>query len=213
MKKFMNKGFLTVALAATVIFSGLCSAQAAPCKVGENNNAPAQCAQKQPAPGDMAKRPDMKQKPSPEEMKAMMEKRVEEFNKALGLTDAQVAQAKDIRVKGHEKMKPLMQKKKAKLDEIRAVMDNDDLSVKVQDKKIETLRGELKVIDQDIRQMRRDNEKEFTAILTPEQKVKYEQIKQEGRKHYREHRMPQGPENFGHRPPMHPMHGMNIPKN
>ncbi len=204
----MKRHFLTAALAATVIFSGLCSTEAAPCKVGENSGAPVQCAEKQATPGDMAKKPDMRQKPTPEQMKAMMEKRVEEFNKALGLTDAQVAQAKDIRAKGHEKMKPLIQKKKAKIDEIRAVMDNDDLTVKVQDKKIETLRNELKVIDQDIRQMRRDNEKEFVAILTPEQKVKYEQIKQEGRKHYKEHRMPQGPENFHSKRPMnHPMHG------
>jgi len=94
------------------------------------------------------------------------------------------------------------EKKKAKIAEIRAVMDDDNMTVKAQDAKIEKLRGELKLIDQDIRQLRRDNEKEFVSILTPEQKVKYAQIKEEGKKHFRKHRMPQGPENFRHRPPV-----------
>lgn len=96
-----------------------------------------------------------------------------------------------------------MEKKKAKMDEIRAVMADDNMKVKAQDAKVDALRAQLKEIDQDIRQLRRDNEKEFTSILTDEQKTKYAQIKEEGRKHFREHKMPQGPENFGHRPPVH----------
>lgn len=188
----MKKQFMTIALAATIIFGGFMSAEAVPCKVGAPDKMPVKC--------------EKPQKPTPEEMKARMEKRVEEFNKALGLTDEQVAKAKQIRENGHNKMKPLMEKKKAKLDEIRAVMDNDDLSVKVQDKKVEDLRLQLKSIDQDIRQARRDNQKEFEAILTPEQKVKLNQIKEEGKKHFRQNRKPMGPEKIrpGYGAPMMP---------
>lgn len=196
----MKKQFLTIALAATVVIGGLCTAEAVPCKVGETPKAPAPC-QKVECETPKAPCRQVKQKPTPEQMKAMMEKRIEEFNKALGLSDEQVAKAKEIRANGHNKMKPLMEKKKAKIDEIRAVMADDNIAVKVQDKKVETLRAELKVIDQDIRQARRDNEKEFQAILTDEQKVKYAQIKEEGRKHFRQHHKPQGPENFRHRTP------------
>lgn len=180
----MKKEFLTMALALTIAMGGFCSAEAVPCKVGEQSKKPV-CIEKT-------------QKPCPEQMKAEMQKRAEEFNKALGLSDAQIAKAKEIRANGHNKMKPLMEKKKAKLDEIRAVMDNDNITVKEQDKKVELLRADLKGIDQDIRQVRQDNEKEFKAILTPDQQAKYAQIKEEGRRHFREHRMPQGPEMFGH---------------
>ncbi len=99
-------------------------------------------------------------------------------------------------------MKPLMEKKKAKFEEMRTLEANSSMSVKSQDKKMEALHNDMRKIDQQMRQIRRDNEKEFEAILTPEQKIKYEQIKEEGRKHFREHKRPQGPENFGHRPPV-----------
>lgn len=196
----MKKQILTITLAATIVFGGFLTAEAVPCKVGKQKAAPVEQVKTETC---NLPKTEVRQKPTPEQMKAMMEKRVEEFNKALGLSDEQIAKAKDIRANGHQKMKPLIEKKKAKIAEIRAVMDDDNMTVKVQDAKVEKLRGELKLIDQDIRQMRRDNEKEFVSILTPEQKAKYAQIKEEGRKHFREHRMPQGPENFRHRPPMH----------
>ncbi len=195
----MKKQILTLALAASVITGGITMAQAAPCKV--NRPVKTSLEQKAPETCNLPKK-EMRQKLTPEQKKAMMEKRVEEFNKALGLSDAQITKAKEIRTKGHAKMKPLIEKKKAKMDEIRAVMADDNMTVKVQDKKIETLRNELKVIDQDIRQARRDNEKEFVSILTDEQKTKYAQIKEDGRKHFREFHKPQGPESFRHRPPV-----------
>ncbi len=197
----MRKEFLTMALAATVVMSGFSMAQAVPCKVGEASNAAAQNveAQKPAETCNLPKKQECFKKPTPEEMKARMEKRVEEFNKTLGLTDEQVAKAKEIRTEGHSKMKPLMEKKRAKFQEMRALETNSSMSVKAQDKKMETLRSDMRKIDQEMRQIRRDNEKEFEAILTPEQKVKYEQIKEEGRKHFREHKRPQGPENFHRR--------------
>lgn len=199
----MKKEFLTLALAATVVMGGFCTADAVPCKVGEAANPAAQNVVK-PEPPETCNLPkeNRMKKLTPEERKAMMEKRVEEFNKTLGLTDEQVAKAKEIRMSGHNKMKPLMEKKRLKIQEIRSVKESSSMSAKAQDKKIETLKGDLHKIDQQMRQMRRDNEKEFEAILTPEQKLKYQQIKEEGRKHFKEHRKPQGPENFGHRPPV-----------
>lgn len=201
----MKKEFLTMALAATVVLGGFNIAGAVPCNVGEAQKAPAQnCVKPEPKAETCnlpKKQPGVK-KLSPEERKARMEKRVEEFNKTLGLTDEQVAKAKEIRMNGHNKMKPLMEKKRAKFQEMRNLEANSSMSVKAQDKKAETLRNDIGKIDQQMRQIRRDNEKEFEAILTPEQKLKYQQIKEEGRKHFREHRKPQGPENFGHKPPV-----------
>lgn len=194
----MKKEFLTMALAATVITGGFLTADAVPCKAGEAPEAAAQSVMQTKAPETCnlpRKKPEMK-KLTPEERKAIMEKRVEEFNKTLGLTDEQVAKAKEIRAQGHNKMKPLMEKKKAKFQEMRTLEANSSMSVKAQDKKAEALRNDMRKIDQQMRQIRRDNEKEFEAILTPEQKIKLEQIKEEGRKHFREHKMPQGPENF-----------------
>lgn len=144
------------------------------------------------------------QKPNmtPEQRKALMEKRMQEFNKTLGLSDEQIAQAKTIRQKGHKQMKPLIEKRKAKIEEWKQIKANDKLSTKTQDKKIETIKNDLKKINQDMHKVRIENENEFKSILTQEQKAKYEQIKAEGRKHYKEHKKPQGPENFKHKPPM-----------
>ena len=199
----MRKKFLTLALAATVVMGSFCAADAVPCKVGETANPATQNVAK-PEPPEACNLPkeNRMKKLTPEERKAMMEKRVEEFNKTLGLTDEQVAKAKEIRMNGHNKMKPLMEKKRAKFQEMRNLEANSSMSVKAQDKKAETLRNDIGKIDQQMRQIRRDNEKEFEAILTPEKKLKYQQIKEEGRKHFREHRKPQGPENFGHKPPV-----------
>jgi len=200
----MRKEFLTMALAATVVFGGFSAANAAPCNVQDTQKAPAQGIMK-PEPTENCnlpkKRSEMK-KLTPEERKAKMEQRVMEFNKSLGLTDEQIAKARELRANGHDKMKPLMEKKKAKFDEMRALKANSSMSVKAQDRKMEALRNDMRKIDQEMRQIRRDNEQEFEAILTPEQKAKYEQIKEEGRKHFREHKRPQGPENFGKRPPI-----------
>lgn len=197
----MKKQFLTMTLAVTVIIGGFCAAEAVPCNVDKTAKTLPPC-QKVECETPKAPCREVRQKPTPEQMKAMMEKRIEEFNKALGLSDEQVVKAKEIRANGHNKMKPLMEKKKAKINEIRSVMADDNMTVKAQDKKIELLRNELKLINQDIRQVRRDNEKEFTSILNEEQKAKYAQIKEEGKKHFRQHHKPQGPENFRHRPSM-----------
>ena len=43
--------------------------------------------------------------------------RMEAFEKRLGLTDEQKAKAKDIRIKGHEKLKPVMDEIIAKKQE------------------------------------------------------------------------------------------------
>lgn len=183
----MKKEIITLALSMAVLFAGIGIASA------DETTAPFK------AP---VKKEQMKMKKmSPEEIKAAHEKRIAGFNKALGLTEAQTEQAKKLRLKGHDEMRPVMEKKRAKFEEMKKIIDNDNLSVKTQEKKVEALKKDIHELDLRAKQIRRDNEKAFEAILTPEQKAKYLEIKAEGRKHYMEHKKPQGPENFGHRPP------------
>ena len=60
----MKKQFLTIALAATVVIGGLCTAEAVPCKVGETPKAPAPC-QKVECETPKAPCRQVKQKPTP----------------------------------------------------------------------------------------------------------------------------------------------------
>ncbi len=68
----MKKQILTIALAATVITGGITMAQAVPCKVGEPVNTAVE--QKKPETCNLPKK-EMRQNLTPEQRKAMMEKR------------------------------------------------------------------------------------------------------------------------------------------
>lgn len=103
------------------------------------------------------------------------------FDQKLGLTDSQKQQAKAIRMKGHEKIKPLIEQSMAKRKEIRALEKSGDDN---QNEKITQLKTELKTLNKQIQKVRRENMKEFESILTAEQKKILQEMKQEGRKNY-----------------------------
>ncbi len=86
--------------------------------------------------------------------------------------------AHEIRMNGHQKIRPVIEKIKAKKAEIKAV-EMSKLPQAEKDKKIATLKEELKPLKQEARKIRTENTKEFEAILTPEQKVKFENFKKE----------------------------------
>lgn len=98
----------------------------------------------------------------------------------LNLSEEQKQQAHEIRMKGHEKMKPIFEKMQAKKQEIRKINESD-LTQSEKDAKILPLKNEIKKLAQEAKKVRIENTKQFEAILTDEQKVEFEKIKQEGR--------------------------------
>ncbi len=114
------------------------------------------------------------------------------LDERLKLTDEQKKQAHDIRMKGHEKMKPVFEKMMAKRAEIKKVAESD-LAQDKKDKKIAELKKDMKQLKQEARKIRIENTKEFEAILTPEQKAEFEKIKQEGRERAKQHHMKKHP--------------------
>ncbi len=102
------------------------------------------------------------------------------LDEQLQLTEEQKAKAHEIRMKGHEQIKPVIEKMKAKRQEIKEVAQSS-LSQDKKDKKIAELKKDIKVLKQEARKIRTENTKEFESILTPEQKAQFEKIKQDAR--------------------------------
>lgn len=100
------------------------------------------------------------------------------LDELLNLSETQKQKAHEIRMNGHQKIRPVIEKIKAKKAEIKAV-EMSKLPQAEKDKKIATLKEELKPLKQEARKIRTENTKEFEAILTPEQKVKFENFKKE----------------------------------
>lgn len=108
------------------------------------------------------------------------------LDEVLKLTDEQKKKAHDLRMQGHEKIKPVMEKTKAKYDELKAVMGSD-LSIDDKNKKINTLEKELLSLKQEARKIRTENMKAFEAILTPEQKAEFDKIKKDAADRHKKH--------------------------
>lgn len=123
---------------------------------------------------------ELKQKPKRPDA---MEKRKADFEKRLKLTDEQKVQAKAIREKTHEQMRPIMEKIRAKHQEIRMIRMSR-MAVEMQDEKIAAIKVELKELNKQARELRQQNMKEFEAILTPKQQKELKKMKAEGRKNF-----------------------------
>ena len=118
------------------------------------------------------------------------------LDEKLNLTEEQKKQAHDIRMQGHEKIKPIVEKMKAKHAEIKKIAESN-LSDTQKEKKINKLEKDLLELKQQARKIRTENMKEFETILTPEQKTEFEKLKKEGRA---KHKMPKGPHKPGFEP-------------
>ena len=105
----------------------------------------------------------------------------EKFEKRLKLTDAQKEQARVIREKGHEQMKPIMEKIKEKHEEINAIRLTK-LTQQMKDEQINQLRKELRELKRQANTIRTQNMREFEAILTTKQLKELNKMKEEGRK-------------------------------
>lgn len=108
------------------------------------------------------------------------------MDELLKLTEEQKVQAKAIRMKGHEKMKPVFEQIRAKKQEAQAVKLSR-IAVAAQEEKLAQIEKEIKALKQEARKIRQENTKEFEAILTPEQKTEFAKIKEEGRKNFKKH--------------------------
>ena len=105
------------------------------------------------------------------------------FEKRLGLTEEQKIKAKEIRIKGHEKIKPVIEEIKAKKQEAKMVKMSR-IAVQVQEERLSKIDSELKILEKRAHDIRNSNMKEFESILTKDQKKILKQMKKEGRKNY-----------------------------
>lgn len=111
--------------------------------------------------------------------------REQAFEKRLGLTEAQKLKAKDIRKKGHEKIKPVIEQIRTKKQEAKMVTMSK-IGVEAQKERLNNINAELKVLEKKAHDIRKKNMKEFEAILDKQQKAILKQMKREGRKKYQE---------------------------
>lgn len=133
----------------------------------------------------------------------------DKFEKRLKLTDAQKEQAKQIREKGHQAMKPIMDKIGEKRAEMNAVKLSK-IAPQAQEEKLMQLRKELRELKKQAHELRMKNMKEFEAILTKKQLKELQKMKEEGRKAFEKNHKKQ----MLKMPPMPPRHecGIEPPK-
>ncbi len=133
-----------------------------------------------------------------QKMKEMHEARKKEFETRLNLTEEQKQKAKEIRMKGHEQIKPIFEEMKIKKHQLMEFKQKEKNTL-IEKAKIRQLENELKVLKEKAKSIRNSNKNEFEKILTQSQKEELKKMKQEGEKRYNE--MKNSLKN-PHRPPM-----------
>lgn len=131
-------------------------------------------------------KPQQPQKMTCENKAKKYEQKRADFDEKLKLTEEQKVKAHEIRMKGHQKMKPVFEQIKAKRQEAEMVKMSRIVKEE-QDKKLAVIETEIQSLKQEARKIRMENTKEFEAILTAEQKCEFEKIKKEGKKKYKKH--------------------------
>ena len=106
------------------------------------------------------------------------------FEQRLQLTEVQKLKAGEIRKQGHEKMKPVMEQIKAKRDEAKKIRESQ-LSVSEKEQKLTVIDNDLKNLEKQAKEIRKQNMKDFESILTSTQKKTLKQMKKEGRKNFK----------------------------
>ena len=129
------------------------------------------------------------ERPNFADVKAQREKA---FEKRLGLTEEQKMKAREIRIQGHDKIKPVIEQIIAKKQEAKMVKMSR-IAVQVQEERLNAIDKELKVLEKKAHDIKKANMKEFESILTKEQKKILKQMKNEGRKRYQQNHPVQKP--------------------
>ena len=138
--------------------------------------------------GNLDNKPQFERKmPNPEQMKQMRKAHDAAFEQKLGLTEVQKLKARELRKNGHEKMKPVMEQIKVKKQEAEKIR-NSKLTVQAQEEQLTVIDKDLAVLQKQANEIRKQNMKDFEAILTKDQKKTLKNMKKEGRKNFDEHR-------------------------
>ena len=106
------------------------------------------------------------------------------FERRLNLTEVQKLKAKQLRQKGHEKLKPIMDEINSKKQEAEMVR-RSRMAVSMQEEKLSEIDTELAVLEKKAKEIRKANMKEFESILTRQQRKILKEMKKEGRDRYR----------------------------
>lgn len=134
-------------------------------------------------------KPDHKNPPSKEEIMKIRKAREAAFEQKLGLTEAQKAKAKELRIKGHKEMKPIIDEIKNKKKEAEMVKMSR-IAGWVQEERLNALDKDIKNLEKKANAIRKKNMKEFESILTKDQKKILEEMKKEGRQKFEQGRKP-----------------------
>jgi hypothetical protein len=121
--------------------------------------------------------------PSPEQMQKIRKAHEAAFEQKLGLSEVQKLKARELRKAGHEKIKPIMQDIKAKKQEAEMIR-NSKLTVEAQEEKLVVIDKELATLEKQAQTIRKQNMRDFEAILTKDQKKTLKNMKKEGRKNF-----------------------------
>ena len=114
------------------------------------------------------------------------------FEQRLELTEEQIQKSKELRLEGREKIKPVVEKIKAREREIQMVRQSN-LDEKTQETKINSLHSDLRSLHKQAHDIKVENMKQFENILTVEQRKTLKEMKQEGRHEFNKHRVPPKP--------------------
>ena len=132
------------------------------------------------------------QQMSREEMMKQRKAHEAAFEQKLGLTEAQKAKAKELRIKGHKKMRPVMEEIKSKKQEAEAIKCSK-MAIRMQEEELAKIDTDLKVLEKKAHKIRQQNMKDFESILTKDQKKILNQMKEEGRKNFEKGNCPPPP--------------------
>ena len=120
---------------------------------------------------------------------AMRKHRENAFEQRLGLTEVQKLKAREIRISGHDKIRPVINSILYKKQEAEMIR-RSRMAVQMQEEKLAEIDKELAELEKKAQAIRKENMKEFESILTWKQKRILKQMKKEGRKKYhQEHPM------------------------
>jgi len=97
----------------------------------------------------------------------------------LNLSEEQKEQARVLRLNSQEKIKPIADEMKLKQSKKMELTSQDG-----NEQEIEQLGLEIRKLKQQMHGIIMQNERDFIQILTPEQKLEFNKIKQEGRREF-----------------------------
>lgn len=153
-------------LSTTLALSATCFAQDIENKTQQTPVAPSQINNQQ-------KEIQKPQKPD-------FEKKRQEFETRLKLTDEQKAKAKALREQGRKDIEPLMNEIKTKHEKIKSLEAQNPSQEELEKTRIELRELHKKIHDQRIKNM-----KDFESILNKKQLEELKKIKEEGRKDFK----------------------------